>query len=156
MSSSAMEPGVGEERRIVAGVDGSPGGAAALRWALGEAALRRAALHAVHAWAPPTPMDPGFGLATVAPEEGLREGAEATLAAALDEVAGQAGEVPVRGEVVHGDAAPALLEAARGADLLVVGASGHGALVGALLGSVSQHCVRHAPCPVVVVPAHGH
>jgi nucleotide-binding universal stress UspA family protein len=52
--------------------------------------------------------------------------------------------------------APAiLLRAAEGADLLVVGSRGHGAFAGMLLGSVSQHCVHHASCPVVVV-RHAH
>ena len=41
-------------------------------------------------------------------------------------------------------------------DLLVVGSRGHGTVVGMLLGSVSQHCVQHAGCPVVVVRPRAH
>jgi hypothetical protein len=53
--------------------------------------------------------------------------------------------------MVEGLASPTLLEVAAGAALLVVGSRGHGAFLGTVLGSVSEHCVRHAPCPVVVV-----
>jgi nucleotide-binding universal stress UspA family protein len=45
----------------------------------------------------------------------------------------------------------ALLAVAENADLLVVGSRGHGAVVGLLLGSVSEYCVTHARCPVVVI-----
>ena len=45
---------------------------------------------------------------------------------------------------------------AAGAELLVVGSRGHGAFAGMLLGSISQHCTQHAPCPVIVVPDHDH
>jgi nucleotide-binding universal stress UspA family protein len=45
-----------------------------------------------------------------------------------------------------------LLEAARGAAELVVGTRGHGGFMGLLLGSVSQQCAHHAPCPIVLVP----
>jgi nucleotide-binding universal stress UspA family protein len=54
--------------------------------------------------------------------------------------------------VVEGHPAQVPLRAAGGAQLLVVGSRGHGTFAGIMLGSVSQHCVQHAPCPVVVVP----
>jgi len=53
--------------------------------------------------------------------------------------------------VVQGGAGQVLVDAAEGAELLVVGCRGHGGLAEALLGSVSQHCVHHAPCPVVII-----
>ncbi|MFD0330829.1 universal stress protein [Streptacidiphilus monticola] len=53
--------------------------------------------------------------------------------------------------MVHGNAAGALLDAAEGAELLVVGNRGHGGFARALLGSVSQHCTQQATCPVLVV-----
>jgi len=55
--------------------------------------------------------------------------------------------------VVRAHPAQALLDAAAGADLLVVGCRGHGGFTGMLLGSTSQHVVAHAPCPVLVVHA---
>ncbi|MEV0561406.1 universal stress protein [Dactylosporangium sp. NPDC049742] len=58
--------------------------------------------------------------------------------------------------MVQGHPAKVLLDAANGAELLVVGSRGHGTFTGILLGSVSQHCVQHAPCPVVVVPSRVH
>ncbi len=83
--------------------------------------------------------------------------AEWELRKAVDETrASLETSVPVRQEVARGHAVRALLDCAQDADLLVVGSRGHGGFVGALLGSVSLHCVTHAHCPVVVVrPAAG-
>ena len=78
--------------------------------------------------------------------------AEGWLTDAITSLPVEAGQVVER-RVVHGDAASLLLEAALDADLLVLGNHRHGALAGALLGSVAQHCVRHAGCPLVLVPA---
>ena len=61
--------------------------------------------------------------------------------------------VPVATTAVEGPAGEVLVHAAEGADLLVVGGRGHGAIRGMLLGSVALHCVVHAPGPVMVVRA---
>lgn len=151
--------------RIVVGVDGSAGAAAALAWALEEGRLRRSAVDAVHAWrlplyaAAPEPWFVGMpdlphdldAKVEAATEAHARDVLDAAVAAAERE-AGDAA-IEVRKEVVRGDAAHVLLEAARDADLLVVGSRGHGGFAGLLLGSVSQQCVQHASCPVVVVRA---
>jgi len=70
-----------------------------------------------------------------------------TLADAISAAVGPDSAVTVRPQVVQGHPAQVLLEAADGADLLVVGSRGHGGFESALLGSVSQHCVHHARCP---------
>ncbi|MDP9441251.1 MAG: universal stress protein, partial [Actinomycetota bacterium] len=59
----------------------------------------------------------------------------------------------VRRHVLRGSAADALARMAEGADLLVVGSNGRGALTGVLLGSVAQQLLRDSPCPVVAVPS---
>jgi len=60
-------------------------------------------------------------------------------------------ELPVASVVVEGQASDVLVKASRGADLLVVGSRGHGALGGALLGSVSAYCVSHTHCPILIM-----
>ncbi|HUF84988.1 MAG TPA: universal stress protein, partial [Acidimicrobiia bacterium] len=67
------------------------------------------------------------------------------------QVIGDDDSVPVHHLMVEGPAAQALLEAAKRADLLVVGSHGHRGYGGLRLGSVSQQVADHAPCPVVVV-----
>ena len=61
------------------------------------------------------------------------------------------GGPPVRGEITQDSPAKALIDASAGADLLVLGSRGHGGFAGALLGSVSQYCVHHAHCPVLII-----
>ena len=137
--------------RIVAGVDGSDSSRAALAWAVRQAALTGAQVDAVHAWHVPTSYGYGYGYASVLPVIDLQEVARQVLDEAIADVAGLAPDVEIRPVIVEGNPAQALLDNAKDADLLVVGSRGHGGFAEALLGSVGQHCVHHANCPVVVI-----
>ena len=137
---------------IVVGVDGSPESVAALRWAAQEARLRGATLRVVHAWFMPMVFTSGPPLLVLSePRDGLAEEGEKVLSHALERVAADVEGLTVERSVVEGSAAHCLLRAGEGADLLVVGSRGHGGFHGLLLGSVSQQCAHHAPCPVVIV-----
>lgn len=134
--------------RIVVGVDGSPSSLQALRWAVKQGRRTGAEVHAVAAWTPPTVYAWGPGVAQdVEWSEDCATGLEQSIKEALD--AEDADRV--QRHVVRAHPAQALLDAAAGADVLVVGCRGHGGFSGMLLGSVSQHVVAHAPCPVLVV-----
>jgi nucleotide-binding universal stress UspA family protein len=142
-----MEANVNEPR-IVVGVDGSPSSRLALRWAVRQAMLTGAVVDAVHAWSAPATFDM---VPLVTHPELMEKSAEQTLVDAVADAVGAHPPARLRARVVQGNAAFVLIRAARGADLLVVGSRGHGGFVGALLGSIAQHCAQHAPCPVVVV-----
>ena len=137
--------------RIVVGVDKSDSARAALAWAVRQAGLTGAEVDAVAAWLPPLQ----FGWAPPYEGPGPREAAAAALDEAIDDVRQEALGVVIRPVVVRDNAARALLDAAKDADLLVVGSRGHSGFTEALLGSVGQHCVHHARCPVVVVRTPG-
>ena len=64
-------------------------------------------------------------------------------------------DVPVDYRPVHASAAKSLIEISQGARMLVVGARGRGGPAAMLLGSVSDQCVRHAVCPVLVTRTRG-
>jgi nucleotide-binding universal stress UspA family protein len=135
---------------IVVGVDGSSGSHEALRFAAEEARLRGATLRVVTAWhIPSTAYSGGF----VAPfdRREFERNADVACEKALAAVREQVADLEVQRVVGEGQPAHVLLEEARDADLLVVGTRGHGGFAGLLLGSVSQQCAHHAPCPVVIV-----
>jgi len=140
--------------KVVIGVDRSEGALNALRFACEEARLRGATLSIVHSW------DLSAGVTAGAPfvigpmpelQQGLEDEANAVIGDLLQEVGADAEGLTIEQHVVLGGAAHVLLEEAAGADLLVVGSRGRGGFAGLLLGSVSQQCVHHAPCPVAVV-----
>jgi nucleotide-binding universal stress UspA family protein len=135
--------GAGEPtKRIVVGVDGSPGAARALDWAAAEAGRRGATLVVVGAWV-------GHGSAEA--DTPPAKEAHRVVGDASARVEETHPEVAVERSVLEGEPAPALLEAARAADLLVVGARGQGGFRGLRIGSVGQHCVTNADCPVAIV-----
>lgn len=131
--------------RVVVGVDGSASSEAALRWAEGYAVDHGLRLELVTAWQHPVwygvPMMPSDWAPDLQAAEVL-EKAAASLTLPEDQV----DKRPVQG--LPG---PVLVGAAKDAALLVVGSHGHGAVAGALLGSVSSYCTHHATCPAVVV-----
>ena len=135
--------------RIVVGVDGSASSRAALAWAVRQAALTGARVDAVTAWQIPATWGYGYSMALEIPDLGRAAGR--ALDEAIAEEAAQAPGVEIRPVVVQENPARALLDAAKGADLLVVGSRGHGGFTEAILGSVGQHCVHHATCPVVII-----
>jgi nucleotide-binding universal stress UspA family protein len=140
-----------ERQRIVVGIDGSEGSELALEWAVDEARRRHAILDAVTAWQPPYVSGYPVTTGTFDPRR-LEEGAREILDHAVDSVDARGLPEPIGRFVNLGSAATTLIEAAKGADLLVVGTRGRGGFTGLLLGSVSQQVAHHAPCPVVIVP----
>ena len=140
---------VSAEPRIVVGVDGSLGSTRALKWALEEAQRRSASVEAVFAWQLP----PVYAIAKP-PSDGYEVAAREITAAATEQAAVRAPDVPFTASSRLGATVPALLDACRTADLLVLGFRGHGGFHDALLGSVADQCAHHAMCSVVVVRPH--
>jgi nucleotide-binding universal stress UspA family protein len=118
-----------------------------------QATLTGGMVDAIIAWRVPPQMQSYNAWAPLYLEESgdLEEAAKKTVEAVINAEVQPADLHVVRSMVVHGHPAQALLDAAIGADLLVVGSRGHGAFAEALLGSVGQYCVHHAHCPVLIM-----
>lgn len=147
LSGLAELPVSPDQRRIVVGVDGSKSGTLALEWAIREARRWPAVVDVVTAWT--FPMVEGYAISHSLDD--AEKGARQVVEAAMSQVAQDAPNVVVRGETADGEAGPVLVEAAEGADLLVVGSGKIGGFERVLRGSVSAYCSRHATCSVVVV-----
>ncbi|MFD4373429.1 universal stress protein [Streptomyces sp. NPDC058486] len=135
--------------RIVVGVDGSEPSLKALKWAAAQAALTGDTLHAVISWEYPASwatLMPG-----VPPEFDPERLAKQILDQSLEQALAPEVAAGVTRTVVGGNAAQALVDQAKGAELLVVGDRGYSGFKAAVLGSVSSNVTQHAPCPVVVV-----
>lgn len=133
---------------VAVGIDGSPGSAHALRFAIEEARRRGTTLDVVNVvyWDNP-------GIEFIRPsEEQLVSWGQQLVAEALAGETLADDDPPVETVVVEGHPSSALLEQADGAAVLVLGTRGHGAMRSVLLGSVTLRCVLHARCPTIVVP----
>ena len=136
-----------QAREIIVGVDGSESSAAALRWAAQESRWRGEPLVAVLAWGlldqhhaePDAYFDPEYD----------EDDARRTLASYVVGALGEEAAVELR--TICDLPGRGLVEVAAQASMLVVGARGLGGFKSLLLGSVSNHCLHHAPCPVAVV-----
>jgi nucleotide-binding universal stress UspA family protein len=155
--------------RVIVGVDTTLSGLQALRLAVAEARARGVALHAVRTWglAPPDRIEPPAGLVRQ-PTLGIpAEGGAAALgrysgaveAAAIidrafaDTMGGEPPDLPVRTVLVPDSPGPVLVEyACRDHDLLVIGAGRRRFPFRWRASPVVRYCLRHASCPVLVVP----
>jgi nucleotide-binding universal stress UspA family protein len=146
MHAAKGESGAG----LVVGVDGSAVSEAAVAFAFREASERRQPLIAVHSWVDPTTYGTGVSRLVEDPDAFAQE-QELALAESLAGWSEKYPDVEVDRRVVHGQPVQTLVDAAAGAQLLVVGCRGRGAVRSALLGSVSHGVAHLATCPVAVV-----
>jgi nucleotide-binding universal stress UspA family protein len=142
---------------ITVGIDGSHDAHRALEWSMREAAARHVPLTVLTVHDVPVSGWTGGPIILPADEpalEKLRQAAEEAVAKAAAQL-GESKPASVRVHAVNGFPAQELIEASRDADLLVVGSRGGGGFARLLLGSISDHVMHHAHCPVVVVPGQG-
>jgi nucleotide-binding universal stress UspA family protein len=158
-SASPPEPAAaGEERqtwgpaRIVVGVDASDSARRALRWALEEARLRHSAVDVVHAWHVPYTVHSPYAGIPMDIDVVVEKTARTVLDRVVDGEDLRRQPAPVERILACGGAASAVLDAAAGADLVVLGSRGLGGFKGLLLGSVTHHVAHHVRCPLVVIP----
>lgn len=143
----ATTPNTPSGARIVVGVDGSPSSLDALRWAHRVGSPLGLAIDAIICWSYPTNYGIGVAFTEYRPEMEAKVALEEALLAAFGDTA----PAGLRASVREGYPAKELIDASRGAEMLVVGSRGHGGFVGLLIGSVSAYCAEHAACPVVVL-----
>jgi len=138
---------------ITVGIDGSSHSARALEWASNEAAIMHARLTVLTVHSVPMNGWTGHPIVLAGDTDDLEEARKAAEEMTLKAVAqlGEAQPASVAVRAVTGYPAEELINASKGADLLVVGTHGAGGFARMMMGSVSNQVVHHAHCPVVVV-----
>jgi nucleotide-binding universal stress UspA family protein len=131
--------------RIVVGVDGSEHSNAALKWALVDAQKHSGMVTAVLAWQMPFVSFPG-----AFDRDELDQAYKKFLNETVSAIAPKP-PVPLETVIAEGDPTESMVEASKGANLLVLGIRGRSPFAGLLLGSVSQGAAANAHCPVVLV-----
>ncbi len=152
-----------EQTRVVVGIDGSPSGVAALRWAVARARGCHAQLVAVRSWELGLPQQGGryhrhrgrrHVVLYFSGAEQRDESAKVVRGAFLAASGGRPRDLDVSVRTPEGDPGPVLTRlASRQGDLLVVGHRWLPRWRRARRRSVSRYCCGHARCPVVVVPS---
>jgi nucleotide-binding universal stress UspA family protein len=137
-----------EGAAVVVGIQPGDSNEPMLRFAFDYAATHRLSVHAVLCWHPDPLHEMAWRGQPAAPER-VRAWLSESLAGWREKYP----DVTVVAAVEREHPVPGLVGAATAQHLLVVGARGRHALVGTLLGSVSQGALHHATCPVAVVPA---
>lgn len=132
---------------VVVGIDGSEQSKRALLWARYVAKSLSAQVEAVAVWHLPY----GYGAVVLPDDWDPKRDMADLLAATVKDVVGPQLPDDLRLVVREGNAAKELLDAAKGAAMVVLGSRGHGGFAGMLLGSVSSNVAEHAECPVLVV-----
>jgi nucleotide-binding universal stress UspA family protein len=149
-ASASLHPGtLSAIRQVVLATDLGPASAAATDEAFRLAGALQARLLAVTVIDPRSLQLPGGQYRSRVDQERARL---ETAASALV-LRGRLDRVPTSFLIWEGDPAESIVEAARSerADVIVVGSHGRGTIGRALIGSVSDQVVRHAPCAVLVV-----
>lgn len=143
-------------KKILVPVDFSECARKALQYAIPLAKEHNAAITLLYVMTPPAYVGGEFGIADYGFERETRAGSEKALARlVVDEVRG---EVSADTVVRSGSPAVEIIEAAKqiAADLIIVSTHGHTGLKHVFLGSVAEHVVRRAPCPVLIVREQQH
>lgn len=128
---------------VIVGIDGSESSRHALQWGIWHAGIAAGRVVAIQSWE----LHSMYHLEEIA--EQVKETAAKSLHDTIRAVGIDLNDI--EHHVLQGHPAEVLLKQSRQAHLLVLGNRGHGGFAGALLGSVSQHCVHHAQCPIVIV-----